>query len=91
MKTPSPAVICIAAALLLSAGLLLYSSYGEAIASAWWFWPALLGVFCFFIGVLAVFAGIGGGVLFVPLAGAFFPFHLDFIRGTGLLIALAGA
>ena len=61
------------------------------LASRWWFWPCLLGVFSFFIGVLAVFSGIGGGVLFVPLVSALFPFHLDFIRGTGLLIALAGA
>ena len=63
----------------------------ESLEAAWWFWPLLLGVFCFFIGLVAVFAGIGGGVLFVPLAGALFPFHLDFIRGAGLLIALAGA
>ena len=35
-------------------------------------------------------AGIGGGVLFVPIVGSFFPFHLDFVRGAGLLLALAG-
>ncbi len=62
-----------------------------ALSAQWWFWPLLLGLFSFFIGLLAVFAGIGGGVLFVPLTSAFFPFHLDFVRGTGLLIALAGA
>lgn len=62
-----------------------------ALAESWWFWPFLLGLFCLGLGVLAVFAGIGGGVLFVPLVGAFFPFHLDFVRGTGLMIALAGA
>ena len=67
-----------------------FSSF-TSIAEAWWFLPLLLGIFCYFIGVLAVFAGIGGGVLFVPLTSALFPFHLDFIRGTGLLIALAGA
>jgi uncharacterized membrane protein YfcA len=35
--------------------------------------------------------GVGGGVLYVPLVSGFFPFHLDFVRGTGLLVALAGA
>jgi len=39
---------------------------------------------------VAVLAGIGGGVLFVPIVGSFFPFHLDFVRGAGLLFALAG-
>jgi uncharacterized membrane protein YfcA len=59
--------------------------------TAWWIWPlALLGV-CFVLGMIAVPAGIGGGVLFVPIVGAFFPFHLDFVRGAGLLVALAGA
>jgi uncharacterized membrane protein YfcA len=38
-----------------------------------------------------VLAGVGGAVLFVPLVSGFFPFHLDFVRGTGLLVALAGA
>ena len=32
-----------------------------------------------------------GGVLFVPIVSGFFPFHLDFIRGAGLLVALSGA
>jgi uncharacterized membrane protein YfcA len=36
-------------------------------------------------------AGIGGGVLFVPLVSTLFPFHLDFVRGAGLLVALTGA
>lgn len=36
-------------------------------------------------------AGVGGGVLFVPIVSSLFPFHLDFVRGSGLLIALAGA
>jgi uncharacterized membrane protein YfcA len=34
--------------------------------------------------------GIGGGVLFVPIVASFFPFHLDFVRGAGLVFALAG-
>ena len=44
----------------------------------------------FLIGVVAVMAGVGGGVLFVPIVGSFFPFHLDFVRGAGLFFALAG-
>jgi uncharacterized membrane protein YfcA len=58
---------------------------------AWWVWPLALFVACFLIGIVAVPAGIGGGTLFVPLIGGFFPFHLDFVRGAGLLVALASA
>ena len=57
----------------------------------WWAWPVLLLFFCFILGVIAVLAGVGGGVLFVPLVSGFFPFHLDFVRGAGLMVALAGA
>lgn len=57
----------------------------------WWQWPAILLFFCFGLGVIAVLAGVGGGVLYVPLVSGFFPFHLDFVRGAGLLVALAGA
>ena len=62
-----------------------------AASEAWWFWPLALLFFCFVLGVIAVMAGVGGGVLFVPLVSGFFPFHLDFVRGAGLLVALAGA
>lgn len=57
----------------------------------WWFWPLSLFVVAFFLGIIAVLGGVGGGVLFVPIVGGFFPFHLDFVRGAGLLVALAGA
>lgn len=57
----------------------------------WWFWPLALFITCFLIGIVAVPAGIGGGILFVPIVGGFFPFHLDFVRGAGLLVALASA
>jgi hypothetical protein len=43
------------------------------------------------IGILAIMGGVGGGVLFVPLVSSFFPFHQDFVRCAGLLIALAGS
>lgn len=57
----------------------------------WWGWPLILFVVTFLLGIMAVLGGVGGGVLFVPIIGGFFPFHLDFVRGAGLLIALAGA
>lgn len=57
----------------------------------WWAWPAILFVVTFFLGIVAVLGGVGGGVLFVPIVGGFFPFHLDFVRGAGLMVALAGA
>jgi uncharacterized membrane protein YfcA len=57
----------------------------------WWAWVLLLLVVTFLLGMFAVIGGVGGGVLFVPIVGGLFPFHLDFVRGTGLLIALAGA
>lgn len=59
--------------------------------TAWWVWPLALFLVCFALGIVAVPAGIGGGVLFVPIVGGFFPFHLDFVRGAGLLVALASA
>ncbi len=43
------------------------------------------------IGTAAVVAGVGGGVMFVPLASALFAIHVDFIRGAGLMVALVGA
>jgi len=57
----------------------------------WWAWVLALFVVSFGLGVVAVVAGVGGGVLFVPIVSGLFPFHLDFVRGTGLLIALSGA
>jgi uncharacterized protein len=63
----------------------------EAAASLpWWIWPLALFAVSFAIGVVAVLAGIGGGVLFVPLVSGLFPFHLDFVRAAGLVFALAG-
>jgi len=58
---------------------------------AWWIWPLILFAVTFVMGIAAVLAGVGGGVLFVPIIGGFFPFHVDFVRGAGLLVALAGA
>ncbi len=57
----------------------------------WWSWPLILFVVTFILGILAVLGGVGGGVLYVPIIGGFFPFNLDFVRGAGLMVALAGA
>ena len=78
------------------AGVLMLSSAPAYAAAAgaglqWWTWPLGLFATCFLIGIVAVPAGIGGGTLFVPIVGGFFPFHLDFVRGAGLLVALASA
>jgi len=62
----------------------------EVAAAPWWIWPLALFAVSFAIGIVAVLGGIGGGVLFVPIVGSFFPFHLDFVRGAGLAFALAG-
>ena len=59
--------------------------------SPWWIWPLILLLVTFLMGIVAVLGGVGGGVLFVPIISGFFPFHLDFVRGTGLLVALSGA
>ncbi|HET9764953.1 MAG TPA: sulfite exporter TauE/SafE family protein [Casimicrobiaceae bacterium] len=64
---------------------------GTQAAAPWWIWPLALFCVCFVLGIVAVPAGVGGGVLFVPVVGGFFPFHLDFVRGGGLLVALASA
>jgi len=56
-----------------------------------WVWAALLFAFCLVLGLVTVLAGVGGGVLYVPLVDALFPFHLDFVRGAGLWIAVAGS
>jgi uncharacterized membrane protein YfcA len=84
-------------AAILGAGLWLLSASAQAAAAApgsgvpWWMWPLGLFVASFVMGIVAVPAGIGGGTLFVPIVGSFFPFHLDFVRGAGLLVALASA
>jgi uncharacterized membrane protein YfcA len=57
----------------------------------WWVWPAALFAVSFLLGIVAVLGGVGGAVLFVPLVSGFFPFHLDFVRAAGLMLALGGA
>ena len=63
----------------------------DTAALAWWIWPIALFVATFALGIVAVISGLGGGTLFVPIIAGFFPFHIDFVRGAGLLVALSGA
>ena len=64
---------------------------GQGPDMPWWAWPLILLVLTFVLGILAVLGGVGGGVLFVPIVSGFFPFHIDFVRGAGVMVALAGA
>lgn len=64
---------------------------GSDLDMPWWGWGIILFLTTFIIGLFGVLAGIGGGVLFVPLVSSFFPFHIDFVRGAGLLIALGSS
>ncbi len=48
-------------------------------------------VISIFIGIVAVLAGVGGGVIFTPLMMGFTPIDGLIIRGTGLFVAMAGA
>lgn len=68
-----------------------FAAAGVTADVAWWVWPLALFAVCFLLGIVAVPAGVGGGVLFVPIVSGFFPFHIDFVRGAGLLVALASA
>ena len=84
-------VLALVAMVLASEPAIAESAAPTASTLPWWAWVLLLFVVTFLLGVVAVVAGVGGGVLFVPIVSGLFPFHLDFVRGTGLLIALAGA
>jgi uncharacterized membrane protein YfcA len=84
-------VLALMAAVLTSEPAMADSAAPMASALPWWAWVLALFVVTFILGIVAVMAGVGGGVLFVPIVSGLFPFHLDFVRGTGLLIALAGA
>jgi hypothetical protein len=64
---------------------------GQGSSLPWWAWVLILFVLTFVLGIVAVLGGVGGGVLFVPIVSGFFPFHLDFVRCAGLLVALSGA
>lgn len=92
----STVVICSLLVLFSSLALASSEAVSEAASEAgshraWWFWPLVLLILSFVLGVFAVLAGVGGGVLYVPIVSGFLPFHLDFVRGAGLIVALTGA
>jgi uncharacterized membrane protein YfcA len=83
-----------------AAALLAWSVSSAAVESAatpqanhmtWWMWVVILFTLSMAIGFGAVLAGVGGGVIFVPILVGFFPFHTDFVRAAGILVALATA
>ncbi|MBF0292482.1 MAG: sulfite exporter TauE/SafE family protein [Nitrospinae bacterium] len=67
------------------------ASMQDGEGTPWWIWPLILFVVTYLIGIIAVLGGVGGAVLFVPIVSGFFPFHLDFVRGAGLLVALSAS
>lgn len=98
-KKLSKVLIIVLSLSILFLGIYAFASEGQEAAkeivpgstTPWWVWPLVLFVVTFILGILAVLGGVGGGVLFVPIVGGFFPFNIDFVRGAGLLVALAGA
>jgi uncharacterized membrane protein YfcA len=56
-----------------------------------WSWVLLLLGFTIVLGIVSIMGGMGGGMLYVSIVGSFFPFHLDFVRGASLTMALCGA
>lgn len=52
---------------------------------------ALIFLFSLVIGIIAPLSGVGGGVMFVPLLTAFSGINVDYIRGGGVMVALASS
>ncbi len=75
--------------LLLSVASVARSNENGSLASSVTFFSSVFGL-CFLIGVIAIIAGTGGGVLFTSLFLGFTSIHPDIIRATGLLAAIAG-
>lgn len=61
-----------------------------AVLSANGMWLVVVGSFLFstFIAIIAVIAGIGGGVLFTPVMLAFTSIDTVLVRATGLVVAM---
>jgi uncharacterized membrane protein YfcA len=91
MRLATSAALALAIIVLEAEAAMAAASMQTASALPWWAWVLLLFAVSFVLGIVAIVGGVGGGVLFVPIVSGLFPFHLDFVRGTGLLIALAGA
>jgi len=48
-------------------------------------------IVCIIIGIFAVLAGVGGGVIFTPVMMGFTPIDSFIVRATGLFVAMSGA
>ena len=57
----------------------------------WWLEPLLLFIISFFLGIVSVIGGIGGGSIYVPVIAAIFPFNFDYVRGAGLFLTLGSS
>jgi hypothetical protein len=65
-----------------------------AAGEPWPWWALALALFGLtsVVSALAMLAGVGGGVLYVPMVASLMPFiHIDFVRGAGIMVALTGA
>jgi uncharacterized membrane protein YfcA len=89
MKLSVPKIVLLVAMLLSAPSL--WAEDGGGVAIALYGWIVILFFTTLFLGVIAVLGGVGGAVLYVPIMASFFPFGMDFVRCSGLIIALAGA
>ena len=94
LKSPWIEVIIMTVVVILSYLALALISYGsqtpEGGLSAWYITAILFGSFIasFCLALVAVIAGIGGGVLFTPVMLAFTAIDSLVIRATGLVVAM---
>ncbi len=91
-KFRTSVILIMIVSLVLAAAAVLWETVGsEQTLPLWARWVILLFLFAFVIGVIGPLSGVGGGVIFVGLGMAILPFHVDFIRGAGLVAALTTA
>ena len=84
-------VVLVAATIALSAGTIQAAGSLEPMGLSPLAFFLILLVACTLIGVFAVLAGVGGGVIFTPVFMGFTPIDSYIIRSTGLFVAMAGA
>jgi uncharacterized protein len=84
-------IIALTLILLTAAPALSATATAKASQTQWWIWPLLLFISTILMGIVAVLGGVGGGVLFTPIVGSFFPFGSNFVKAAGLLVALSGS
>ncbi len=83
-------VVAIVTLILVLCGVIFWGIFagGHLTLLLWQKWAILIFLFTLVIGVIGPLSGVGGGVIFVGLGMAILPFHVDFIRGAGLVAAL---